>query len=172
MPDIVIQKSFRKTLSMRFDKNGILQIKAPVFSTNYQIQKFIEKNKNWIDSQQEQKKKSLFKAEKIPEYKALAKQVIPPRVSQLAKQYGFSYNAVRITSARTRWGSCSSKKNLNFTYRLALAPPEVRDYVIVHELCHLREMNHSKRFWSEVYSIMPNYKEHEKWLKQNGASIS
>ena len=79
---------------------------------------------------------------------------------------------MKITSAKTRWGSCTSKRNLNFTYRLILAPQKVIDYVIVHELCHLRQMNHSKKFWDEVATIMPDYKVQEHWLKEHGASIS
>lgn len=172
MPEIVIKKSFRKSLSMRFDRKGILQIKAPVFATKWQIQSFIDKNKDWIEKQQAKKQDSILDPSKIAEYKKLAKETIPPRVQEFAKEYGFSYNTVKITSATTRWGSCTSKKTLNFTYRLALAPQEVIDYVIVHELCHLRQMNHSSKFWDEVRAIMPEYKKQEKWLKENGASIS
>ncbi len=157
---------------MRFDKKGILQVKAPVFVTKWQIQSFIDRNKNWIEKQQAKKQNSILDPSKVVEYKKLAKQVIPSRVSQFAQKYGFSYNTVKITSATTRWGSCTSQKNLNFTYRLALAPQEVIDYVIVHELCHLRQMNHSSKFWDEVRAIMPEYKKQEKWLKENGASIS
>ena len=69
---------------------------------------------------------------------------------------------------KTRWGSCSSEKNLNFNWKLILAPPEVLDYVVVHELCHLKEMNHSKAFWEEVGKVMPEYETHKLWLKENG----
>jgi predicted metal-dependent hydrolase len=84
----------------------------------------------------------------------------------LAKLHGFSHAGIRITSATTRWGSCSSKKTLNFSYRLIMSPKESIDYVIIHELCHLRQMNHSARFWREVASIMPNYKIPEDHLKK------
>ncbi len=172
MPKIEIKKSFRKSLTMRFDRNGTLQVKAPIFMTNKQIQGFIDRNKSWIEKQKIAKQNSQIDPEKIPEYKKEARELIPPRVEQIANKHGFSYNTIKITSAQTRWGSCTSKKNLNFTYRLVLAPQEVMDYVIVHELCHLRQMNHSKKFWNEVATIMPDYKNQELWLKKNGASIS
>lgn len=172
MPEIVIQKSLRRSISMRFDRKGILQVKAPVFMTQGQIQSFIEKNQDWIRKQQAKKQDSRLEPEKIEHYKKLARETIPARVAEFATEYGFIYNSIKITSAMTRWGSCTSKKNLNFTYRLVLAPEFVRDYVIVHELCHLRQMNHSKKFWNEVAGIMPEYKIAEKWLKENGASIS
>jgi len=172
MPEINIKKSFRKSISMRFDRKGVLQVRAPVFMTKGQIHQFIEKNQSWIEEQKSKIQNSTLDPSKITEYKQLAKRTIPPRVQEFAEKYGFSYNTIKITSAQTRWGSCTSRKNLNFTYRLALAPQEVIDYVIVHELCHLRQMNHSSKFWSEVSAIMPDYKDQERWLKENGASIS
>lgn len=172
MPEIQIKKSFRKTLSMRFDKNGVLQVKAPVFLTQGQIQKFIHENQKWIEKHEKQKQDSILDPSKVSLYKKQAQEVIIPRVEELAKEHGFMYNSIKITSAQTRWGSCTSKKNLNFTYRLVLAPQKSIDYVIIHELCHLRHMNHSRRFWDEVAKIMPDYKVHEKWLKDHGATIS
>ncbi len=76
-------------------------------------------------------------------------------MAELAEQYGFRYNSVKITSAKTRWGSCTSKQHLNFSYRLIMTPRDCIDYVIIHELCHLRQMNHSTKFWKEVAAIMP-----------------
>ena len=161
----VIQ-SFRKTISLQI-KNWEVVVKAPVFVNKWSIDNFIEKHKNWIDKKISNRRKSIIDLEKIKEYKKNAKNYIPARVEELALKYGFKYNNLRITSARTRWGSCSSKKNLNFTFRLILTPKEVIDYVIIHELSHLREMNHSRAFWNQVYEIIPDYKKHEKWLKEN-----
>ena len=76
-----------------------------------------------------------------------------------------------MRAQRTRWGSCSSSGNLNFNCLLALVPPAVLDYVVVHELCHRLEMNHSPRFWQEVGRVMPDYEEHKKWLRENGAEL-
>jgi predicted metal-dependent hydrolase len=100
-----------------------------------------------------------------------AKEYIKTRVAKIAEKNEFKYNNIRITSAKTRWGSCSSRKNLNFSFFLIGAPKQTIDYVIVHELAHLREMNHSKNFWQIVENIMPDYKEHKKWLKENGNKL-
>ena len=99
-------------------------------------------------------------------YKERAKEYIPPLVECLAKAYGESYRKIGITSAHTRWGSCSSKKNLNFSYRLMMLPPKAIEYVVIHELSHLRHMNHSKAFWDLVCSRMPEYKEIERILRE------
>ena len=169
---IKIIRANRKSLSMKIDRDGIIVVRAPRFVFQKTIDNFIEKNKAWIEKQQSQRQKSILDPSQVLEYKREARDIIIPRVAEFAEKYGFTYNSVKITSAMTRWGSCTNKKNLNFTYRLALAPDEVRDYVIVHELCHLRQMNHSKKFWSEVAAIMPDYKQQEKWLKENWATIS
>ncbi|HTX78260.1 MAG TPA: SprT family zinc-dependent metalloprotease [Longilinea sp.] len=105
-------------------------------------------------------------------YKRRAREVLTARVQQYAAQLGLKVSQVKITSARTRWGSCSAKGNLSFTWRLVMAPPPVIDYVVVHELAHLRERNHSKRFWSLVQSYMPDYKTRQDWLKRNGAMLT
>ena len=215
---IEITKSWRKTLSMRFDRAWILQVKAPKFTSQWSIDGFIKKNHLWIEKQynklekQREDKKwylfgeaqeslpwipapflkrkglqfwwaslssdeerellwkiSLANKRKIWEfYKSQAKNYIPARCKELALEYGFEYNNLHITSAQSRWGSCSGKKNLNFSYRLIMAPREAIDYVIIHELCHLRQMNHSVKFWKEVSDIMPEYKQHEKHLKDEG----
>jgi predicted metal-dependent hydrolase len=101
-------------------------------------------------------------------YQRQAHHVIPARVEELARQHGYSYARVRISSARTRWGSCSSKGTLSFSWRLVMAPPPVIDYVILHELAHLKIHNHSPKFWSRVAQLVPDYREHKKWLEQNG----
>lgn len=101
-------------------------------------------------------------------YKKEARAIFNERVALYAKEYGFDVKQVKLSSARTRWGSCSSKGYINLTWRLVMAPLEIIDYVVVHELCHLRQANHSKAFWDEVASLMPDYKKRRKWLKENG----
>ena len=81
---------------------------------------------------------------------------------------GLKYNNFKLSNARKRWGSCSGKDDLYFSWLLIMAPPEVVDYVVVHELVHQKEKNHSKDFWKKVEGIMPDYKKHRKWLKENG----
>ncbi len=104
-------------------------------------------------------------------YRAQARKIITERVEYFARSHHFEPLKVRISSARTRWGSCSRKGTLSFSWRLVMAPPEVVDYVVVHELAHLREMNHSRAFWELVGAILPDYKQRRAWLKKNGFSL-
>ncbi|MFC1733456.1 M48 family metallopeptidase [candidate division KSB1 bacterium] len=100
-------------------------------------------------------------------YKKKAEEVIHDRLQFFNEHYGFKYNRVTLRNQKSRWGSCSYRKNLNFNWRLIMAPIEVIDYVVVHELCHLKEMNHSARYWKLVSETTPNYKETRKWLRDN-----
>jgi len=101
-------------------------------------------------------------------YKERAYEKISERVQWYALKNGFQYNKIKITQAQKRWGSCSSKGNLNFSWRLIMAPLPVVDYVVVHELAHLVEKNHSKAFWSKVKMLMTDYQKQQEWLKRNG----
>jgi predicted metal-dependent hydrolase len=104
-------------------------------------------------------------------YRDQAARIIPERVRYFAEQNQLTYRKIRIGSARTRWGSCSTRGDLNFSWRLILTPPEVVDYVVVHELAHTLVHNHSARFWKQVERILPNYKTHRKWLRLNGQKV-
>jgi predicted metal-dependent hydrolase len=99
--------------------------------------------------------------------KEIARTYITKRVQFFANKNSFTFNKIFIRSQKTKWGSCSSLSNLSFNYQLIFAPKKVIDYVIVHELCHLRQMNHSKKFWDEVKKALPNYTEYKDWLHQN-----
>ena len=101
-------------------------------------------------------------------YKAQASEYITQRTEYYAQISDLKYSSVRINNATTRWGSCGYKNTLNFTWRLIMAPARVVDYVIIHELMHLKQKNHSHRFWIEVALMMPDYKQDERWLKHNG----
>lgn len=105
-------------------------------------------------------------------YKAAARQVLNERTRFYAQKFGLEYKKIRISSARTRWGSCSSRGTLSFTWRLVMAPLEVVDYVVVHELAHLRMQNHSAAFWAEVAKMLPDFKRHRDWLKKNGRLLT
>ncbi len=100
-------------------------------------------------------------------YKTQALEHITQRVGYYAKITGLKYQSIRINNATTRWGSCGYKDTLNFTWRLMMAPVRVVDYVIIHELMHLKQKNHSRKFWAEVALMMPDYKQDERWLKHN-----
>lgn len=110
--------------------------------------------------------------EKLVKYlKKYAKQYITERVKVIAELFNFEYKSISITSAKTCWGSCSHINNLHFTYKLIMCPPDVIDYIVLHELCHTKVKNHSSRFWALVERCNPYYKTHEMWLKKNRAII-
>ena len=115
-------------------------------------------------------KSSLPKAEEafVRWYKQQARRFLAERIPAIAGKHGFRYQKIRISSARTRWGSCSSRGTLSFTYRLIMAPAEVLDYVVMHELVHTQIKNHSKTFWNKVGELMPDYRNRLAWLKKNG----
>jgi len=109
---------------------------------------------------------SQIKAAIVQVYRSLAKLYVAERVAQFARLMGVSPAAVKINAAKSRWGSCSGKKSLNFSWRLIMADDAVIDYVVVHELAHITELNHSARFWSIVSGVLPDYKERQKRLKE------
>ena len=143
------------------------------------IEKFLRDSDDWIRKHRAEAEKKLQEKNDIPklsmdEIRQLANEAtrdIPERVRRFAPLIGVSYGGITIRNQKSRWGSCSSKRNLNFNCLLMLAPPEQRDYVVVHELCHLKEMNHSKRFWSEVEKVLPDYKKSVRWFRENGEAL-
>ena len=171
-----IIKSFRKSCSITVERDGTVTIRAPFFMSEKKINKIIEERKEWIEKAQ---KKIANRAERlnalapitkdeIDSLKATAKPIIEKKVRFFADKMGVEYGKITIRNQKTRYGSCTAKGNLNFSCLIMLMPEEIIDYVIVHELCHIKEMNHSHRFWNEVEDILPDYKERRKWLKQNG----
>ena len=105
-------------------------------------------------------------------YKTQALTIFTERVSHYAALHGFEPKQVKVNSAKTRWGSCSASGNINFTWRLVMAPLEVVDYVVLHELAHLKVKNHSPRFWNLVEKICPDYKRQRRWLRENGEKLN
>lgn len=173
METIKIVKSNRKTFSLEVKRDGSVILRAPIFASNRQIEEFYNKNKAWLEKHiienekrtEESRFHPAFTEDEIKALKERAKQYIPQRVEYWAEIIGVKYNSVSIRAQKTRWGSCSSKGNLNFNCLLMLTDTEAIDYVIIHELCHIKELNHSKRFWSLVETYMPNYKEVQKRIK-------
>ena len=174
---VTIIRSNRKTLSVELKPNEIIA-RAPARMKEKEIYKFIKSKKSWIDkhlTKLNEKQKVLddlqpYTQEEIKQFTAKAKTDIPKRVEFYAEKIGVTYNKITIRCQQTRWGSCSSKGNLNFNCLLVLLPDEVIDSIVVHELCHLKQMNHSARFYAEIDKAFPNYKQCQLWLKQNGAT--
>ena len=123
------------------------------------------------DGKAEKERRALGQALFTAWYRQQARQVLEERVSVLAQEHGFSYRRVKITSARTRWGSCSGLGTLSFPWRLVMAPPAVIDYVVVHELVHTLVKGHGSDFWSRVQVLAPEYKQYVRWLKESGAQL-
>lgn len=173
---IEIIRSRRKTMALEITPQCGVRVRAPMGIPEEEIQRFVREKSVWLLKHlavMEEKSRELKKIEPLSEEELevladRACEVIPERVAYFAPLAGVDYGMITIRNQKTRWGSCSAKGNLNFNCLLMLAPAEVLDYVIVHELCHRKEMNHSPRFWAEVERIMPDYKERERWLKENG----
>lgn len=168
-------------MGLEITKDASLIIRVPYFATTSDIKTFLERNSAWIQHHMLEAEKRLEERKENPYGKityedmlklaSLAKETLPPRVKMFARRIGVTYGRITIRNQKTRWGSCSSKGNLNFNCLLMLTPPDVQDYVIVHELCHRKQMNHSPLFWAEVEKILPGYKKQKKWLRDNGAMI-
>lgn len=179
---IEIIRSSRKTLAIEIRPDMHVIVRAPHRAPNGYIEQFISDRADWIVEhlrRMEQKNRQCNDALPVKklsnnDIKELADKActcIPGRVAHFAPLVGVTYGRITIRNQRTRWGSCSSRGNLNFNCLLMLAPPEVIDYVVVHELCHRKEMNHSQLFWNEVARVLPGYAEQEKWLKTHGNEI-
>ena len=176
---VQIIRSRRKTLGIEIASPGVVLIRAPMRMPLYEIRKTVAEKQGWIEKHLAEAARREAEAEAVPRITAeeindLADRALawfPPRVRAYAERIGVRFGRITIRNQKTRWGSCTSEGNLNFNCLLMLCPEEVRDYVIVHELCHRLEMNHSKRFWAEVEKQLPDYRQPRKWLKDNGAAV-
>ena len=168
-----IIRSSRKTIAIQLTPEGEILVRCPNRMKKADIDRFVLSKQSWIEAHLAKLPPATPKltAEEIEDLAARAKADLPARAARFAALIGVTYGRITIRSQRTRWGSCSSQGNLNFNCLLMLTPPEVLDYVVVHELCHRKELNHSSRFWSEVERVLPDYKAHRKWLKENGTNL-
>lgn len=179
--EVKVIRTNRKTVAIQVNSDLSVTMRVPQQATKRDIERILKEKKDWILKHIEELKerKANFDAmapeklakEEIRDLAGKASKYIPERVAYFAKQVGVDYGRITIRNQKTRWGSCSSKGNLNFNCLLMLTPKEVIDYVVVHELCHRKEMNHSKAFWREVEKILPDYKNQKNWLKQEGSNI-
>ena len=170
MLDYEVIYSKRRTISLGFKDDGTLLLRAPTGTKKERIEKIIKKHSDWIDKHRDRvieraKAYELSEAE-IKALKKSAKEILIPKTAHYAALLNISYGGITITSAKTRFGSCSSLGNISYSYRLMLYPQEVQDYVIVHELCHRFHMDHSPAFYKKLESILPDYKIRRKMLKQ------
>ncbi len=177
MTDYQLIRSRRKTIAIQVRPDGTVVVRAPLRAPKREIEQAVASHAAWIEKHRQQAAASapdpaeLLTPEHIRALAAEAMADLPGRVARFAPLAGVSVGRVTIRNQRTKWGSCTSAGNLNFNCLLMLCPPEVRDYIVVHELCHRKQMNHSPAFWAEVARVLPEYKSREAWLKANGPSI-
>lgn len=169
--DIRSRKGLRN-LSISIRRDGSVTVSKPHFLPNYLVAPFIKKHTSWIEKKLEELKKrppSILSKHSVPEYKAHkeeARAIVHKKLAEFNAKYKFEYGGVRIGNQRSRWGSCSAQKNLNFNYKIVFLPDDLQNYLIVHELCHLKELNHSEKFWALVGRELPNWKALRSRLKK------
>jgi predicted metal-dependent hydrolase len=184
---IQIQQFFQSKLGwLQSHQNKILYQQAPVYKYK-KGEQFLFLGTKYPLELSSRKKESLvlngnfqlnYRQGQNPEkvftdwYRKKAREIFTERAEKFSKLHSYNYSKIRISSARTRWGSCSSKGTLSFTWRLVMAPMEIIDYVIIHELVHLKIKNHSSTFWNKVQELEPDYKRKRKWLRDNGHLLS
>ena len=169
-------RSSRKTMAIQVKAEGKVIFRVPYRVPEAEVLRFAAQHRDWIGRQyrkamEQTAAQPVYSAEEIRRYKEILRPVLQHRAAYYAGLLGVTYGRIAIRDQKTRWGSCSAKGGLNFNCLLMLTPPEVIDYVVVHELCHRKEMNHSPAFWAEVEKVLPNYKAAKKWLKDNGAEL-
>lgn len=176
---LLIVKQHRKSISIKIRNSSLIEVHAPFGIEDKDIDAFVEKHGDWINAKLAEMKEAesalnsidvASKAE-FDEKIELAKKIIPEKCAYYADMIGVDYGRITLKAQKTLFGSCSAAGNLNFNIALMFAPEKVLDYVIIHELCHLKEMNHSVDFWHEVEKVMKDYKVERQWLKDNGAII-
>lgn len=174
-----IKRSRRNTIGLRINDDGSVTVFAPLRAGKADIDRAVKSKIDWIMKNREKilrenrvaEEKGFLSENDIRKLRSMAEEIIPRRVEFYAQKVGVTYGRITIRSQKTRWGSCSAKGNLNFNCLLMLMPTEVLDSVVVHELCHRKEMNHSQRFYAEVLKVFPEYRKWDLWLKENGGAI-
>lgn len=166
-------RSRRKTLAICVDKEGKVIVRAPLGMAQSRIAAFLEEKAAWIEAAVKKQRQAASERKRIcltPKQVMLAKKEAQEDLARRCRAFepllGVCCHAVKVNGAKSRWGSCNSKGTIHFTYRLWFAPEPLRDYVVVHELAHLIEMNHSERFWKQVERVMPDYRKRRLLLKE------
>ena len=168
-------RSSRKTISIVIKTTGEVEVRGPKRCSKRDVEAFLTSKEVWIrkhlDAIGERPEVQLLSEAERKRLTEQAARILSEKVRFYTDKMGVTVNRITVRSQRTRWGSCSVKGNLNFNCLLMLCPEEVQDYVVVHELCHRKEMNHSARFWTQVERVLPDYRIYRKWLKDHGAEL-
>jgi predicted metal-dependent hydrolase len=156
---------------MRVRPDGDLRVTIPRGGSKAEALRFAERHMDWAARQRARVMEGRRPAAVDRELRARAAAELPPQLLALAVTHGLTVNRVTIRNQRSRWGSCSSRGHITLNFRLMLMPPEVREYILIHELMHLKQANHSIRFWRCVEAACPGFREAERWLKKHGPSL-
>jgi predicted metal-dependent hydrolase len=164
--------SKRKTIAIQVSSIGEVIVRAPKGTSDFTINKFLSKNKKWLENNigkaiknKSRSEEMDLSPEQIKEYKKQAKKVFKLRLDEISQKTEINYKKLKLSSAKKRWGSCSAKGNINVNWRLLLTEDSLIDYVLLHELTHIKHLNHSKRFWKFVEKHDPDYKKKRKRLQ-------
>ncbi len=189
IPYTLVKSSRRRTVAVQIGAGGKMTVRCPYYMGKWMVDSFLKEKQDWIykhymeamkraqidiGSNDEDLRTPIQANEDLAlvnKHKKYARKIFESRVTYFHQFTGGNYTSITIRDQKTRWGSCSGRGTLSFNWRLILAPPEILDYVVVHELCHLTHMNHSKEFWGFVGSVIPDYKIRRKWLKENGHTL-
>lgn len=170
--DYQLIRSRRKTLSLEIRPDGALLVRAPLRMPKQEIDSFLLSKAGWIEKHLPKAPPlPKFTPEEIAAFSRETAKLLPEKVAHYTSALGVSYGRITVRCQKTRWGSCSSRGNLSFHCLLSQMPETVFDYVVVHELCHRKHMNHSPQFWGEVAAILPDYKASRDWLKTQGTAL-
>ena len=181
--DIVVIRSDRRSFAIEIGRDKKIKVRVPRRASKAQIEEMLKAKHDWIlktldkieqrntAEAREYEEAEQLSSEEVKKLKKEARNHLASLTEYWAEKIGVSYGRISIRGQKTRWGSCSSKGNLNYNYLLMLCPDDVIEYVVIHELCHRVYMNHSKRFWEKIEEFCPNYRQARKWLKQNGNSL-
>lgn len=169
-------RSGRKTMAIQVKRDGSVVVRCPVWAGEREIQAFVEAHRQWIRKHQQEvlerlEHRQVYTREQAEAYRNHARWLMAQKTWKWAQKMQVTYGKITIRQQATRWGSCSARGNLNYNWKLALLPEELVDYVVVHELAHRREMNHSPRFWKIVEEQIPDYRERRKRLREYETEI-
>ncbi|MFA6512205.1 MAG: M48 family metallopeptidase [Patescibacteria group bacterium] len=179
MPPYTIRKSRRaRHMRLAVHSDGAVIVTLPWYVPSRMAERFVHAHHAWLSSKlatckkQQQPPMPKHTSSEIRTYTKAARDLAAERIAQVNQHYQLPFGRIAIRNQRTRWGSCSKKKNINFNYRIALLPAELADYIIVHELCHTKEFNHSTKFWALVAETVPEYKILRKRLREEHSVYS
>jgi predicted metal-dependent hydrolase len=176
---VLLLRSSRRTIGLEIKRDMRVLVRAPLRMKEQDILRFLKTKQAWLNTHMERLRTQAqesapavpFTEAELAELTMRAKENLPPRVEFFAQRMGVSYKRITVRHQLTRFGSCTEQGNLSFNCLLMAMPREICDYVIVHELCHRQQMNHSPAFWRAVESVLPDYKERRLWLQQHGGGL-